>query len=81
MEKGKVKVDLVTPNNPKVILDNYDETFNDGRWHILVLTIATNSLVLSVDYRPMKTVRRLQIITGSLYYVAGENDFFETKRL
>lgn len=73
MEFGKIKVDLITPNNPRIILDNYDETFNDGRWHTVVLTISTNTLILSVDYRPMRTTRLLKIQTGGLYVIAGKH--------
>lgn len=40
LEFGKVKVDIKTGDDPKTILDNYDEEFNDGRWHSLVLTIS-----------------------------------------
>lgn len=75
MENGKIKVELVTRGNPKVILDNYDEEFNDGRWHIVVLTISKDSLVLSVDYRPMRTTRQLSIITGGIYLIAGMFNF------
>ncbi|XP_017770023.1 PREDICTED: neurexin-4 isoform X1 [Nicrophorus vespilloides] len=71
LDNGKIKVELITPNNPRVILDNYQETFNDGRWHTVVLTISTNSLVLDVDYKPMKTTRRLKIKTGDYYLIAG----------
>ncbi|XP_077286493.1 neurexin-4 isoform X2 [Arctopsyche grandis] len=71
MEDGKVKVELVSENNPPILLDNYDEVFNDGRWHSLVLSASTNSLVLSIDQRPMRTTRLLKISTGSIYYIAG----------
>ncbi|XP_018318496.1 neurexin-4 isoform X1 [Agrilus planipennis] len=71
LEFGKIKVELVTGDSPKVVLDNFDGTFNDGRWHTIVLTISTNSLVLSVDYRPMRTVRHIKIVTGGLYLIAG----------
>ncbi|CAH0552688.1 unnamed protein product [Brassicogethes aeneus] len=71
LESGKIKVELQTQNSPKVIIDNYEEKFNDGRWHSVVLTISTNSLVLSVDYRPMKTSRLLKIVTGGKYFIAG----------
>lgn len=64
-------MDLVTPDNPKVVIDNYDELFNDGRWHTVVLTISTNNVVFSVDYRPMRTVRLLKIITGGTYFIGG----------
>ncbi|KOB71646.1 Uncharacterized protein OBRU01_10999, partial [Operophtera brumata] len=52
LEEGKVKVELEV-QGPKVKLDNYAEQFNDGRWHSLLLTMATDSLTLSVDYRPI----------------------------
>nr|CAI5863793.1 unnamed protein product [Callosobruchus analis] len=71
LDHGKLKVELITANNPKVILDNYNETFNDGRWHTVVLAIQTNKIVLSVDYRPMVTTRQLKIITGTNYFIAG----------
>ncbi|CAG9837466.1 unnamed protein product [Diabrotica balteata] len=71
LEAGKLKVELVSPNNPKVAFDNYEEQFNDGRWHTVVLTISTNKIVFSVDYRPMVTTRVLKIVTGSIYFIAG----------
>lgn len=52
-------------------LDNYAEDFNDGRWHSLLLTMATDSLTLAVDYRPVKTTKKLRFLTGSTYYIAG----------
>ncbi|XP_030764634.1 neurexin-4 isoform X2 [Sitophilus oryzae] len=74
LEHGKLKVELVAGNSYKVVLDNYEETFNDGRWHVVVLTIKTNDVTFSVDYRPMKTTRLLKIVTGALYYFAGGVD-------
>nr|CAD7425131.1 unnamed protein product [Timema monikensis] len=67
LDDGKIKVDLVTSGNPRTILDNYDETFNDGRWHTVILSIETNSLILNVDNRPMKTMRLLSMATGTVY--------------
>ncbi|KXJ83042.1 hypothetical protein RP20_CCG009654 [Aedes albopictus] len=74
LEDGKVKVGLKTENEesaPETILDNYDEQFNDGNWHSLMLAIKKNSLVLSVDERPMETTKQLNINTGELYYIGG----------
>ncbi|KAG4070327.1 hypothetical protein HA402_006469 [Bradysia odoriphaga] len=71
LEEGKIKVEIKTDDNPRAILDNYDEQFNDGRWHSLVLTIAKNSLVLDIDQRPMRTTRLLSMTTGGIYYIAG----------
>ncbi|XP_063906965.1 neurexin-4 isoform X1 [Zophobas morio] len=71
LEEGKIKIELITSEVPKIVLDNYKETFNDGRWHIVVLTITTNLMIFSVDYRPMKTTRLLSIKTGGTYVIAG----------
>ncbi|XP_060526188.1 neurexin-4 isoform X1 [Cylas formicarius] len=71
LEDGKLKVELTAQDKPKIVLDNFDERFNDGRWHVVVLAIKTNEIVLSVDYRPMTTTRIMKIVTGSLYYFAG----------
>ncbi|XP_012235285.2 neurexin-4 isoform X1 [Linepithema humile] len=71
LEEGKLKVDIKTADNPAVILDNFYEKFNDGKWHQVILTIATNSLVLNVDGRPMKTERKLSMSTGSFYMIGG----------
>ncbi|KAJ2951870.1 hypothetical protein O0L34_g4113 [Tuta absoluta] len=72
IEEGKVKAEMYTEGSPKVKLDNYEEEFNDGRWHALMLTMAHDLLTLAVDYRPVRTTKRLRFITGSTYYIAGE---------
>ncbi|XP_073942606.1 neurexin-4 isoform X2 [Choristoneura fumiferana] len=71
LDEGKVKVELFTEGSPKVKLDNYLEQFNDGRWHALMLTMATDSLVLAVDHRPVRTTKKLRFLTGGTYYIAG----------
>ncbi|XP_062540681.1 neurexin-4 isoform X1 [Armigeres subalbatus] len=74
LEDGKVKVGLKTENEeraPMTVLDNYDVQFNDGNWHSLMLAIKKNSLVLSIDERPMETTKQLDINTGELYYIGG----------
>jgi contactin associated protein-like 2 len=71
LEEGKLKIEIETKNGPKTILDNFDERFNDGKWHQVILTISKNSLILSVDGRPTKTIRQMDILTGPVYYVGG----------
>ncbi|XP_020287513.1 neurexin-4 isoform X1 [Pseudomyrmex gracilis] len=71
LEKGKLKVEIQTSQYPVAILDNFYETFNDGKWHQVILTIAKNSLILNVDGRPMITKRLLDMITGATYWVGG----------
>jgi hypothetical protein len=75
LHEGKIKVELLTAGNPKALLDNYEDVFNDGRWHQVTLTIGTNFLELNVDGRPMKTVRILSMTTGSVYYIAGKQKY------
>ncbi|XP_043514492.1 neurexin-4 isoform X1 [Frieseomelitta varia] len=71
LEDGKLKVDIQTEGSPQVILDNFDEKFNDGKWHQVILTISKNSLVLNVDGTPMRTRRILNMITGPVYMIGG----------
>ncbi|XP_011876421.1 PREDICTED: neurexin-4 isoform X2 [Vollenhovia emeryi] len=71
LEKGKLKVDIQTMEYPFATLDNFYETFNDGKWHQVILTIAKNLLILNVDGRPMRTERLLDMFTGAYYFVGG----------
>ncbi|XP_014094325.1 neurexin-4 isoform X2 [Bactrocera oleae] len=84
LEFGKVKIDMKLGDKPRIILDNYDEQFNDGKWHSFVLTIGRNRLVLDIDQRPMTTTKKIQISTGKVYYIAGgvdKNGFVGCMRL
>nr|CAG4640603.1 EOG090X00DN [Eulimnadia texana] len=69
--RGKIKIRLEAQDTPKVTLDNFAETFNDGRWHRVVLTMAKDSLILTVDDRRMTTVRLLSFRTGNYYLIGG----------
>ncbi|KAL0271077.1 UNVERIFIED_CONTAM: hypothetical protein PYX00_008294 [Menopon gallinae] len=71
LQKGRIKGDVQTGNNPLTVLDNFEETFNDGRWHQVILTVRENNIVLDVDNRPMKTTRLLKMTTGSQYRIGG----------
>jgi len=54
-----------------VVLDNYEESFNDGKWHSVVLVLKENFLELNVDNRPMQTIRKLDFLTGQNNFIAG----------
>ncbi|XP_060801715.1 neurexin-4 [Amyelois transitella] len=71
LEEGKIKVELEMAGSQRVKLDNYAEEFNDGRWHSLMLTMGVDHLVLSVDYRPVRTTKKMNFLSGSTYYIAG----------
>lgn len=75
LEDGRVQIKFLLKNNKEpLILDNYEEQFNDGRWHSLVLTMGVNQLTLDIDQRPMKTESLFAISTGLIYYIGGGKD-------
>lgn len=61
----------MTKDDTRVVLDNYEESFNDGKWHSVVLVLKSDFLELNVDNRPMQTIRKLDFMTGTHYYIAG----------
>ncbi|XP_012283135.1 neurexin-4 isoform X1 [Orussus abietinus] len=71
LEEGNLKVEIQTQDNPKAILNNFGEKFNDGKWHQVVLTISKNSLSLTVDGQLTRTERLLEMTTGAVYFIGG----------
>ncbi|EEB13815.1 Contactin-associated protein 1 precursor, putative [Pediculus humanus corporis] len=71
LENGYIKVDVQTGTNPRTILNNFHEPFNDGRWHQVVLTVGTNKLILEIDGVAMTTNRLLSMSTGPYYMIGG----------
>ena len=74
LEKGKVKIMLAPlEDDPGYtpVYDNFNDKFNDGKWHSLVLTMAKDLLIISIDGQQMKTIRSLKFSTGLMYYIAG----------
>ncbi|KAK0157552.1 hypothetical protein PV328_011281 [Microctonus aethiopoides] len=71
LQNGTIKIEIQTKGNPRAILDNFDEHFNDGKWHQVILTIAKNSIILNIDGRPMRTKRLLEMTTGPVYLIGG----------
>lgn len=63
----------MTKDDTRVVLDNYEESFNDGKWHSVVLTLKNDFLELNVDNKPMQTIRKLDFMTGSNYFISGIN--------
>lgn len=76
MENERIKVELMTKDDTRVVLDNYEESYNDGKWHSVILTLKENFLELNVDNRPMQTIRKLEFMTGSNYFIAGSIIYF-----
>lgn len=71
MEDARIKVHIETTDIPKVELDTFDQTYNDGKWHIVELAMAKNKAILTIDNEPMETTRVLEVATGPYYWFAG----------
>ena len=78
MEDARIKVEIVSADIPKVELDTFDQTYNDGNWHTVELAMSTNKAILTIDSEPMETKRILNIATGP-YYMIG-TIFFPSNR-
>ena len=71
LEDARIKVIIVASDMPKVELDNFDQTYNDGKWHQVEISLGKDKAVLTVDHIPMDTRRRLNVATGGYYMIAG----------
>ncbi|XP_057341760.1 neurexin-4 isoform X1 [Microplitis mediator] len=71
LENGRIKTQIKTKGNPDAVLDDFEENFNDGKWHLVILTVSKNSVVLTIDGRPMRTKRLLDMSTGPTYLIGG----------
>ena len=71
MENARLKVEITSNDVPKVIIDNFDQSFNDGNWHQVELSMEKNKAVLSIDKVRMLTHRILEIRTGAHYLIGG----------
>ena len=71
IDNGRIKVVLSASDMPKTELDNFDQTYNDGKWHTVDLSISRNKVIVTIDSEAMETRRILDISTGSFYMVAG----------
>jgi len=71
MEDARIKVQIVTNDIPNVVIDNFDQTYNDGNWHKVELSMEKNKAVLTVDRNPMITTRLIEIRTGPYYLIGG----------
>ena len=70
LEEARVKVKLVSEGMPEVEIDNFDQTYNDGKWHSVQLEITQNKAVLSIDTEEMETKRLLTISTGAKIWIS-----------
>jgi len=71
MEDARIKVEIVSADIPKVELDTFDQTYNDGKWHTVELAMSKDKAILTIDSEPMETKRILNIATGPYYMIGG----------
>ena len=71
MEDARIKVLIEGSDMPRVELDNFDQTFSDGKWHQVEIALGPNTATLTVDHNPMDTRRLLDISTGAYYMIGG----------
>ncbi|XP_076061076.1 neurexin-4 isoform X2 [Oratosquilla oratoria] len=72
LEEGRIKVEVKAEQTPgRVLLDNFDSGFSDGRWHLVSFAVVENGMELIVDGVPMKTTRVLSITSGKFFLIAG----------
>ena len=73
LEDGRLKVILLCGQCgvPKVELDNFDNTWNDGKWHSVEFVLGRDYAQTTIDNEPMETQRKLDISTGPYYWFGG----------
>ncbi|XP_043205500.1 neurexin-4-like [Amphibalanus amphitrite] len=71
LEDGRFKVEISTREIDSVVLDPFEATYNDGRWHSATVALAENSAVTVIDGYPMYTQRLMTFSTGVDYLFAG----------
>jgi hypothetical protein len=72
LQEGYYMVDFETKGSPGVITaNNFVQPVNDGKWHRVELQIRKNRLINDLDYRPVETIREMEIKTGAYYLFAG----------
>ena len=71
VEEARVKVRISARGVPSVELDNFDQTYNDGKWHSVELAMSKNYVLLKVDNDKSETRRILDFATGTDYMIGG----------
>ena len=71
IEEGRIKVRISTQGIASIEIDNFDQVYNDGKWHSLEFSMAKNYALLIVDNDRAETRRLLDFSTGVDYMVGG----------
>ena len=50
MEHARIKVQIVATGMPDVVIDNFDQTYNDGIWHTVELSMAKNQVSIGLNH-------------------------------
>ena len=65
--------EVTSPSTPdKIVLDNFDTQFDNGRWHKVIFFIGENKMELKVNDIPMKTTRIISVKTGRFFLIGGK---------
>lgn len=71
LHEGKIKLDISVGEKERITIDEYQEKFNDGTWHKVILMAAQDYIELNVDKKPVKIRRQLKIKTGNQFLLGG----------
>lgn len=71
IEEGRVKVRVSTEGVASIEIDNFDQTYNDGKWHALFFSMSKNYASLILDNDRAETRRILDFSTGIDYMIGG----------
>lgn len=69
--EGRLTIELETPDNPRIKFQNFDKSFNDGRWNEFSLHIVSNKLLVRINGEQAVTKRLISVVTGSSIYLGG----------
>lgn len=72
-------IELETPGNPRLKFQNFDRSFNDGRWYELSLLIVSNKLLLKVNEEQAVTNRLITFVSGPTVHLGGSYLFLSLK--
>ncbi|CAG0892829.1 unnamed protein product [Cyprideis torosa] len=75
LHEGRIKAELKTRAESELEIDNFiNRFFSNGEWHSVMVTMEKDRMTITVDQVPMITSARMDIQTGSYYYIGGIED-------
>ncbi|XP_043229455.1 neurexin-4-like [Amphibalanus amphitrite] len=72
LQAGRFKVAIMTTGMKQpVVLDAFEQRYNDGSWHAAIVALATNRATTILDGYPTETRRLMKFTTGFEYLFGG----------